>query len=69
MTVRINEVSWVPSSVVRLGLEYCCVWTWKGRCRGVGVGFAAVYVCCIHSGSDDCVCLGSMSVFLGKGCV
>ena len=60
-----KEVSWVPSSVVRFGLEYCCVWTWEGWCRGVDVGFATVYVCCIQSGSDDHVCLGYMSVFVG----
>ncbi len=65
----INEVSWIPSLGVRFDLEYCCVWTWEDRCRGVGVGFVVVYVCCIHSGSVDNVCLGYMSVFLGKGCV
>ena len=54
---------------MRFSLKYCCVRTWEVRCRGVGVGFAAVDVCCIQSRSDHLVCLGSMSVVLGKGCV
>ena len=36
-----------------------------GSVPGVGVGFATFYVCCIQSGSDGQVGLGSVSVFLG----
>ena len=55
----------VPSTFVLCGLEYCCVGAWLGRCWGVGVGFAAVYVCRVQSGCVDLVCLGYVSVFLG----
>ena len=37
-------------------LKCCCVRKWEGRCRGVGVLFVIVDVCCIQSESDDLVC-------------